>query len=251
MDFDLQTWMFGFVRASGFLFILPVFSAANIPVVVRVSLAALLGLLVMPSLPPVEPVAGLFSSAGRLLLEATVGLAMGFAGRLAFGGIELAGQFITTELGLNMSSVMNPLNNQSTQAPGMMLFLLASMLLFALDLHHWLIAGFVKSYAVLPPGGAQLHEALLAGVVKQSARMFSVGIQMAAPIMAVTFVVTLVFAVLGRAVPQMNVFSESFAFKIMAGLLVITATLPVMAEHMANVLRRLPEDVLRVAEWMR
>jgi flagellar biosynthesis protein FliR len=68
--------------------------------------------------------------------------------------------------------------------------------------------------------------------------------------MAVSFVVILVFAMLGRAVTQMNVFSESFAFRIMAGLFVFSATLPLMGQHIANALRRIPEDMMRVAQWM-
>jgi flagellar biosynthesis protein FliR len=55
---------------------------------------------------------------------------------------------------------------------------------------------------------------------------------------------------LGRAVPQMNVFSESFAFRIMAGLFVFAVTLPLIGQHMANALRRLPDDMMRVAQWL-
>ncbi len=251
MDLDLQSWMFGFVRAGGFLLSLPVFSAANVPVQVRVALAALLGVLVAPGLGATIPPGGLLTAIGAFMMEAVIGLAFGFMARLVFGAFEVAGQLVTAELGLNLSSILNPITTLPTQAPGMMLFLLAAVLMFALDLHHWLIAGFVKSYEVLPVGAAHLREALLGGVVKQSAGIFIVAVQMAAPIMAVSFVVTLVFAVLGRAVPQMNVFSESFAFRIMAGLGVFAITLPLMAAHMSNLLRRLPDDLVRVAQWMR
>ena len=250
MEMELQNWMFTFVRASAFLLVLPVFSAANVPVLVRVALAAMLGLLVAPGLSVVMPMAGFFSSFGRLVMEALIGLTLGFVTRLVFGAFEVGGQLISSELGLNMSSVLNPISTAPTQAPGMMLFLLATALMFSLDLHHWLIAGFLKSYSVLPIGGAHLKEVLLEHVVKQTANIFVVAIQMAAPIMAVSFVVTLVFSVLGRAVPQMNVFSESFALRIMAGLIVFALTLPLIAEHMSNTLRRMPDDVLRVAQWL-
>jgi len=74
-----------------------------------------------------------------------------------------------------------------------------------------------------------------------------VGLQMAAPVMAVSFILALIFSVLGRAVPQMNVFSESFAIRLFAGLTVFGASMPLMAQHIANYLGRLPEDMLRVA----
>ncbi|HMJ92304.1 MAG TPA: flagellar biosynthetic protein FliR [Candidatus Acidoferrum sp.] len=250
MELDLQNWMFAFVRASAFLLVLPVFSAASVPVTVRVLLAAMLGLLVGSGLPPSPALPGFFSATGRLIAEAVIGLTLGFTTRLVFGAFEVAGQLISSEIGLNMSSVLNPISTAPTQAPGMILFLLATVLMFALDLHHWLIAGFVKSYSVLPVGGMHMKEIVLEHMVKQTANMFVVAVQMAAPIMAVSFIVTLVFSVLGRAVPQMNVFSESFALRITAGLTVFALTLPLIAEHMINSLRRMPEDLLRVAQWM-
>ena len=70
----------------------------------------------------------------------------------------------------------------------------------------------------------------------------------AAPLIAVSFIITLVFSMLGRAVPQMNVFTESFAFRSLAGLAVFGLTLHLMAQHIMNYLQRLPEDVLRVAQ---
>ena len=45
----------------------------------------------------------------------------------------------------------------------------------------------------------------------------------------------------------MNVFTESFAFRTMAGLVVFGMTLNLMAQHISNYLHQLPEDILRVA----
>jgi len=73
---------------------------------------------------------------------------------------------------------------------------------------------------------------------------------MAAPVIAVTFLINLVFAVIGRAVPQMNSFIESLAFRILAAMMVFGVTLPLMGQHIVNYLRRLPEDLLRVAQLL-
>jgi flagellar biosynthetic protein FliR len=73
---------------------------------------------------------------------------------------------------------------------------------------------------------------------------------MAAPVLAVAFIITLVFAVLGRAVPQMNVFAENFSVRLLAGMIVFGLTCQLLAQHIANYLGRLPDDVLRVAQLM-
>ena len=73
---------------------------------------------------------------------------------------------------------------------------------------------------------------------------------MAAPVIAVTFLINLVFSVIGRAVPQMNVFAESFSARTLAGLAVFGLSLNLIAQHAVNYLRRLPEDLARVAQLL-
>ncbi len=250
MGADIENWMLAFVRAGAFLAVLPVFSSANVPVMLRMALAAMLGALVAPNLPELPAPPGFAAAVGQLVVEVLVGLALGFTARIAFGAFEIAGQLITSELGLSMNAVMNPISSAPTQAPGMILFLLATVLLFGLDLHHWLLAGFAKSYEVVPVGGIHLNEGLLQMMVRQTSSMFAVALEMTAPIMAVTFIITLVFSILGRAVPQMDVFSSSFAIRIAGGLAVFGMVLPLIGQHMSNMLRRIPDDLMRVAHWL-
>ena len=73
---------------------------------------------------------------------------------------------------------------------------------------------------------------------------------MAAPLIAVSFIIMFVFSVLGRAVPQMNVFSESFGVRVLCGMAVFGGALQIMAQHLINYLHRLPEDMVRVAQLM-
>jgi flagellar biosynthetic protein FliR len=251
MDFDLSNWALVFVRAGAFLLVLPFFSMANFPVFMRVALSALAALLLAPLLPP----SGLqaLGSVGLLatfIQEAAIGLLLGFISRMVFYAVDLAGNVVASEMGLNLAAVFNPVSGQSSQAPGMILFFLAAVVMFTLDLHHWVLVGFERTYSVLPPGSAHANVALFEGVVKHTSNIFVVALQISAPIIAVSFVVTLVFSVFSRAVPQMNVFTESFAYRIAGGLIVFGFTLQLTAQHVLNHLRRLPEDLLRVAQIM-
>jgi flagellar biosynthetic protein FliR len=107
-----------------------------------------------------------------------------------------------------------------------------------------MIAAFQRSYELAPMGGAQLSEGLLLFVVSRSTLAFSIALQISAPVMAVSFLVTLVFALLSRAVPQMNVFAESFPVRSIMGLITFGVTFGFVGQHLANYLRRLPEDML-------
>ncbi len=124
------------------------------------------------------------------------------------------------------------------------------MLWLSLDMHHWMLIGFVKTYTWLPMGGAHLSQICMTDIVERSSQTFVIALQLVAPIMAVSFIVSLVFSVLGRAVPQMNVFHESFTIRTLAGLSVFGLTLQLMSAHISNYLRRLPEDMLSVAQML-
>jgi flagellar biosynthetic protein FliR len=87
-------------------------------------------------------------------------------------------------------------------------------------------------------------------MIARTSQTFLIALQLSAPIMAVSFIISLVFAVLGRAVPQMNVFHESFVFRILIGLGIFGVTMQLMSQHIVNYLRRLPEDILQVAQLL-
>jgi flagellar biosynthetic protein FliR len=122
------------------------------------------------------------------------------------------------------------------------------MLWLSLDMHHWMLIGFQRTYALLPIGTAHLSQALVKDVVAGTGGIFTIALQMAAPLLAVSFIISLIFSVLGRAVPQMNVFSESFAVRPLVGLSVFGMTLDLMSQHIMNYLHKLPQDMLRVAQ---
>ncbi len=249
MELDFHNWLLVFLRVSAFLLVLPFFSVTNFPVTLRVALGALTALLLAPLLPPFSLTHLAFADLlGLMVQEVSIGLLMGFISRMVFYAVDLAGNIVSSELGLNMGAIFNPLEGQSSQVPGLILFFLASVVMFTLDLHHWVLAGFQRTYSVLPIGGAHLNGALFEVVLKHTSRIFVVAVQISAPIVAVSFVITLVFSVLSRAVSQMNVFSESFAFRIAGGLIVFGFTLQLAGQHVLNYLRRLPEDLIRASQ---
>jgi flagellar biosynthetic protein FliR len=251
MDWNFNLWMLVFVRASAFLSILPIFTMLNVPIQVRLGMAGLLGVLIAPTLPPLAIVpVSIFDWVILYAREAFSGLLIGFVTRMVFFATDFAGHVIANETGLNMANVFDPMNARPTQAPSLVMFLLTCLLMMTLDLHHWLLAGFQYTYTLAPIGSARLGEGLFANILAHTSRVFLVGVQIAGPMIAASFLAMLLLGLLGRLVPQMNIFSESFAVRICCGLLVFAFTLQLSAQHILNGLRRLPEDMLQVAQYL-
>ena len=248
---EISTWLVVFARVGSLLATLPILSAREFPMKLRILLGAAIAVLLSPFLTsfPLEGVpAG--SLVRCLAIEICVGLLLGFVCRLVFFALDMAGSLIATEMGLIMPSELNPLTNAQSTVPSIVLYWMAVMLWFSLDLHHWMIAAIQRSYALAPVGGTHLSPALFDDVLRKTSGIFSLGVQIAAPILGVSFVISLVFSMLGRAVPQMNVFAESFPVRTLVGLMVFGATSMFMAQHILNYLRRLPEDSLRVMQLL-
>jgi flagellar biosynthetic protein FliR len=251
LEIQAVNLMLVFLRVGAFLQVLPFFSAIHFPGVLRVAMAAFVALFLGPLLPPLElgPL-GLGDWILLMAAEVCVGLILGFVARMVFYAVDLAAHLIGVETGLNVGALLDPMQREATGAPGMILFFLAAVVMLTLDLHHWMLAGFWRTYSVLPVGGVGLSPALFEVVVRHSALIFQVAIQMAAPVIAVSFVIMVVFSLFSRAVPQMNVFAESFAFRIAGGLLVLALTLHLTAQYVLNYLHRLPDDLLVVARLL-
>jgi flagellar biosynthesis protein FliR len=248
---ELTNWMMVFLRVTALLTVFPVFSASNFPVQLRLALGGLVAALVAAALPPWAPESSDFLGlVAPMAREVGVGLLFGFVGRMIFFALDMAGGLIATEIGLNLPPSLNPISDTQTAAPGYILFYLSAMLWLSLDLHHWMLAGIQKTYAFLPIGGAHVSGALVEEVVGRTSKTFFIALQLCAPVMAVSFIISLVFSVLGRAVPQMNVFAESFTVRILVGLSVFGLTMQLMSQHIINYLRRLPEDLLQVAQLL-
>ena len=251
MPFEFTNWLLVFARVSALLAVFPVLTARNVPTQLRLALGVLTAFLIAPGLPPMSLAnVNLGQFVLLMVMEVGIGLIFGFVSKMLFYTLDVAGAIITQEMGLGMASTLNPFSESRSEAPGTILYYLAAILFLALDMHHWLLVAFQQSYRVLPVGGAGLSEALFSNVVGHTSRMFLVALLMSAPLIAVSFVISLVFAVLGRAVPQMNVFTESFAIRTLAGLMVFGLSLNLMAVHISNWFRRMPQDVMNVAELL-
>ena len=244
---QLYFWMMAFIRAAGLLLMTPVFSGKTIPVPVRLAIAAFLayaaGGFVKAQIPLPGDVLTLILGSFHELMT---GLLMGLAVRLVFYAIEIAGQIISTEVGLVMSSQVDPLSQNSSTSIGTALFYLGSLLFLLSGAHHAVFAAFLRSFALSPPGSVGLASSAGEVFVRSSGNIFLIAVQMAAPILATNFVVTLSFAILGKAAPSMNVFSESFAARILAGLALLGLTMGLTAQLVLSHFQKAPELMLRL-----
>lgn len=242
---DIYPGMLVFLRASGMFLVMPVFSGTMIPGTVRIAIAAVLAYTLAP----------LFGDFGgmpshwfpfvlEVIHEVLTGLLLGFAVRFLLYALEMAGAIIAVQIGLSMSSNIDPITRTSATPPSTMLFSFGTVLFLITGSYKYCLVAFRRSFDVFPPM-AGFAPTSLDVVLAQSGKIFLLAIQISAPLLAISFLVNMCFSVLGRAAPSLNVFVLSFPVQILAGLTVFAMTLGLTVQYIMRDMQQLPEIMLR------
>lgn len=242
----IYIWMMTFVRAGGLMVLVPVFSGQSVPVMVRVSIAGILAWLVSGFVKIHGAPQDVVSLIVAFSHELFIGLLMGLGMRLVFYAIEFAGQVMSTELGLTMSTEIDPISHGQSSPVSTALFYFGSLLFFLSGCHHAMFVAFLRSFDLAPVGGFVFTRNVADLFVSSTGKIFLIAVQMSAPLLAVNFVVNFTFMILGRAAPGINVFSESFSVRIVTGTVLLGLTLGLTAQIVLSYLRGSPELVLRL-----
>ena len=231
------------------MLIFPLFIMARIPVKVRLAMALMIGVVLAGYIPtgPNWRAVGMAEMVSIVFFELCSGVLMGLVCRMVFYALEIAGLRISTDSGLFITMNFSGMEGVPQQAPSIILFLLASIMMVAMELHYFIIEAVQASYQFLPIGGGQFHGGIINHLGGLIGKVFLMGVMIAAPVMTIGFMVNFIMSLMGRAVAKISVFSESFAIRLICGIGVFGATIAVMAEYIANFIRTIPNSLVITA----
>ena len=197
-----------FVRIGTALAFMPGFSETYILSQARLLLAFAISLILAAPLGPVLPNLpdGMIDLLLLVAKEATIGLFIGVATRMMFAALHIAGSAIAAQSGLATATIFDP--SQSTQGtlPGNFLTTTALVLLFVTEGHHMLLRGIAGSYDSLAVGSPLPIDDMAAFITDIAQKGFSIGTQIAAPLLLVGLLTNLAMGVLNRLMPSFQVF---------------------------------------------
>jgi len=241
---ELQAWitplLWPFLRALALFTSLPVLGQRVVPVRVRIALAFFIAVAAQATLPPMPAVA--LDSMAALLLAAQqvlVGLALGFAVRIVFAAIELGGEMIGLQMGLNFASFFDPATASQTNGVGRLFGAMVALLFVVIDGHLAVIAALVQSFTAFPVSTEVLGWLRTLQPQLWGAEVFQLGLWIALPLVGMLLFINIVLGVISRVAPQINVFAVGFPVTLAVGLVGMLVTLPMMQSPFTMALERM------------
>jgi flagellar biosynthetic protein FliR len=172
------------------------------------------------------------------LQQLVVGIAIGFSVRVVFSAVELAGEVIGFQMGLNFASFFDPTMNSQSSAIARFFGQMASLLFVVLNGHVMVLMAVNQSFMTFPVDGNFLHTLDSMKVFSLGADLFSSALWIALPLISLMLFANLALGVISRVAPQMNIFAVGFPITLVVGLIGIAVMLPVLDQPFLALMER-------------
>ena len=238
-------WLLVFLRISLLLVMAPFYGLPNVPARLRLGLAAILAFAIAPTIaaPEMTGIGAIFLLG---LKEAAVGVLFGLVLSVLFAAAQTAGHLTGLQMGLGLANMVDPLQRIQMNILGQVYHLIAMLLFLAVDGHHFILQALVHSFDVVPIDGWSLTTVAVDALIRQTANVFLLAIQLAAPVMGALLATSAGLGLVARTVPQMNVFIVGFPVKIGLGFLVMWLSLPFFGHGVQTAWNTLQQDALSI-----
>lgn len=220
-----------FARVGSILMLLPALGEMTIPANMRLGFALVFSLVLFPLISPSLPALpnDILQVLVYLAHELAVGLILGAITRLITMAAAVAGSVIAFQTGLSGAQGADPINGGAQGALiGAFLSILGVTLIFATDLHHVALMAIRDSYMIFSPKEPLMFGDAAEMAVQSAASAFVIGIQMSAPFIVLGLVFYLGMGILGRMMPQLQVFFVIMPATIWVGLILFALLLTMM-----------------------
>lgn len=213
-----------FCRIGSCFMVLPGFSSARIPAMLRLMLAVAISFSLAPILwstvyPKVSAPATTYIS--LVFVEGIIGVVFGLIARFFVLGLEFTGTVMTMMVGFSAPPAADVLEDGSQNQLTNMISFAGLLVLFIMDFHHVLILALADSYRTVPLGGVFEARRALVTLTDTLSQTFMVMLRLSSPFIVYGFLFNMAIGFVNKMSPQMPIYFISTPFIIMGGLFLV------------------------------
>ena len=209
--------------------------------VVSVGLSLALCIPLIGHLPPIQT--DVVSLGRAAIAELLLGSVMGMTVRVTLAAAEVAGTLAGQAMGLGFATSIDPTHGETILPTTYLLGALGTLIFFAFNGHHVVIAALSQSFLHIPIGRG-VPFSVRAGALELGRDLVARGLQIASPVVAAMFIVQLGTSFVSRTAQRVHLFAFSFSVAIAAGILVMWVAAPSLCTAIAVQVRHLPDALL-------
>jgi flagellar biosynthetic protein FliR len=227
---DVFSFFLVFARLGSAVMLMPGLGESYVSPRFRLMIALAITLVVTPVVSPTLPPQpeNPFELALVVSGEILVGVFLGLVARILFNALQTAGMMIAYQTGMANAFIADPTAAVQGALFGVFLAILGVLVIFETGLHQMLLAAIVDSYRVFIPGHLPPLDDFSRVVARVVADSFDLAVRMAAPFVVMALVFYLGLGLLGRLMPQIQVFFIALPLQIMLGFIVLMVSIAAM-----------------------
>jgi len=216
-----------FTRLAAIVMLIPGIGETFVPVRIRLSLALTLAFVIVPviggAVPPIP--AQVSGVAFAVIKETAIGLMIGTILRIFLTSLAAAGEIVSIQTTLGFAQTANPTQAAPSTTLGTFLGLMGLVLIMSTNLHHLFLSAIVRSYTIFPFTKVLPVADASALAIQTVSKAFALGVQLAAPVVAFSLVFNIATGLVGRVMPQFQIFFVSSPLMILLGLSIFALSL--------------------------
>lgn len=175
---------------------------------------------------------------GAVLQQVGVGLAIGFAIRVVFATVELAGEVVGFQMGLSFASFFDPSMGGQSSAVARFFGQMATFMFVVMGGHVMVLMTVIASFTAFPVDQNFLEALKQMKIYNLGTDLFASGLWMALPMVGMLMFANLALGIVSRVAPQMNIYAIGFPITLTVGLVGMAATLPMLDEPFLALMAR-------------
>ncbi len=230
------TFLIILIRVSSVLVFAPIFSSTAIPPQVKIAIYITLSFVLFPVVKQYIHLPDFTALSIGLIVarELLLAVGMAFCVQLVWTGIELGAQLVGFMMGFTIANVLSPQENIQISILSEFFSIFALLIFLVIDGHYIFIKAMVDSFKMIPVGTFSINQGVIAMFNQSIIMMFSIAFQVLAPAVIALIITNVVFGIIARVMPQINVIIVAFPLSIGIGFFVMGATLTYSAYTISN-----------------
>ena len=234
-------------RLAGLFLFAPLLTSSMVPVRYKTLMVFMLAAAMFPMVSVRIPMGALpldvITMVPLLLREAMIGFTIGLIASIPMLSLEMSGVIAGQQMGLGLARVYNPDSDAESDVLGQMLYTIALGGFVAGHGLESLMDTVLETFRTIPLGGLDSAAAPLEMLTAALTSGFELAIRVTTPVSGAVLLMTIVLGVIGKTMPQINIMSVGFTFKIAIGLAALIFGLTAVGDATAEVMRRSIQSV--------